>query len=126
MSPELSNILKKIEGDKAKKAKADYAAAQVKKLASMSASEKKFLPPPPPPVAIKVSAISKNGDVSMKFNQPLTVPTFIEAINSGGSGRRLAGAGSIEEIDISEFLLFEMVKNDDAKPSESNFSVVLK
>ena len=62
----------------------------------------------------------------MKFNQPLNVPSFIQAINDGNKSRRILATASIEEVDVNEFMAFSMVKNDDGKPSEAQFSVILK
>jgi len=80
-------------------------------------------------VSIKIGKISKNGELRIDFNQPLTLPPFIQILQTTNKKKRVLNESSanasrrkllsIEEIDPLEFLDIEMIKKDDASPSES-------
>ena len=91
-------------------------------------------PPPPPPVELKVAAVTKNGGVTIEFNQELLLPGFIAGLSgaepsklralSAETGKRKLPA--IQELDPLEFLSLAVEKKDGAAPSESRFSVTLE
>ena len=102
-----------------------------KRLRSKNAQRKKAgeaPSPDPPPVSLKISHMNTEGDLSLKFNQEMVIPPFVEAMNLGesqkGSNRRVLA--SLDEIDPSEFLEIIVVKKGNEPPSDSQFSTNIK
>ena len=66
-----------------------------------------------------IEKIDKNGNMGMKFNQDLVVPSFITAMQTGGRRILRRNLIGLEEMDTSEFIKIELVMMSDEKPSNS-------
>ena len=78
---------------------------------------------------MKINDISRNGIVTIGFNQKLKIPYFIQNITErNGTDFKGRGLVSIEDIDVEEILQIEYVMRQNMDPKKNNFtySLVLK
>ena len=85
--------------------------------------EKTYLPLPTP-VEIDIESISSDGNITMKFNQPLIIPEFVKnakKLHSQKSKKRQLEEGEFDSINVNEIVGITLAQKSDEDPGAAKF-----